>query len=163
MRRPGRDRRREREPGEHRDGDGEDPERRVDRSEGRDRRQVERGGRQHPERDEGLVADEHVSDAQRGREHGVVLAVPFDRREHRPARLEGRELHPRGGEEARGDELEVAHSVRQVGRPVHELAEPEAEGEQVEHGVTALEIAVPRQTRRYWAKKNSGKGRSGSE
>ena len=132
VRAPRRDRCREREPDEHGHRDREDAERRLDRPEGRDHDQVDGRGDEHAERDERLVPEHDVRDPERRREHRVVLAAPLDRREHRPARLEGRDLHRRRGQEAGRHEVEVGDALREVGAPVDERAEPVPEREQVD-------------------------------
>ncbi len=76
--------------------------------------EVDRRRQNEPEREVRLVAEHHVAHAQRRREHRVVLAIPLDRREHRPARLERRDLHRRRGHEPGRDELEVRDPVREV-------------------------------------------------
>ena len=73
----------------------------LDRAERGDHDEVDRRGQEEPEREERLVAEHDVAHAQRRREHRVVLAVPLDRGEHGPARLERRELHRRRRHEAR--------------------------------------------------------------
>ena len=79
------------------------------------------------------MAEKDVPVAKRRGKHGVVLAIPLDRGEHRPARLERGELHRGCGHEARSDELEVGDSVREVGRAIHENAEPDTQREEVDH------------------------------
>ena len=78
------------------------------------------------------MAEHDVAHAQRRREHRVVLPIPLDRRQHRPARLERRDLHRRRRHQTGRDELEVRDAVREIGRPVDEHAEPDAEREQVD-------------------------------
>ena len=85
--------------------------------------------------DPGQVADEDVDHAERRGQHGEVGAHPLDGPHDRVHGVVATDLHGGGGQESGGQEVDVLHTADGVGVVVHQRAEPDADGRQIEHGV----------------------------
>ena len=138
------------QPGGHRRRQGQDGERRVHHAEGGHDRQVDGRHDGQPDGDPAQVAAQHVDDPQGGGQHGEVGAHPLDRAHDRVHGLVGPDLHGGGGQQARGDEVEVSDTRRLVRVLVDQRAQPHPHGGQVEDGVEEAGGDRARQVRLYW-------------
>jgi len=131
-----RDRRCEGEAGQDPGWDEEHRQWRLGRPEQRHHDEEDCARHRHSQGDPREMAHEHVSHAQRRREHGVVGLQPLHGGHHRPRRLHGTCLHGAGGQQGRSEEHEVGDAAEPGCVPaVDQRAETEPHRGEEEHGL----------------------------